>query len=108
MQTLKVKQRFQHVNKTNKYYTHTNTNTHIQTDEQQFHAFKNIINNTNYIYYIDIIAFSILKHSNCIKSSNVMLSFDKFINCLIKSIIKTAAERTTQYRNTHTHTHIHR
>lgn len=38
MQTLKVKQRFQHVNKTNKYYTHTHT--HIQTDKQQFHASK--------------------------------------------------------------------
>lgn len=104
MQTLKVKQRFQHVNK---YYTHTQTHAHIQTDKQQFHASKNIINNTNYIYYIDIIAFSILKLSNCIKSSNVMLSFDKFINCLIKSIIKTAAERTTQYRNTLTHTHTY-
>lgn len=99
MQTLKVKQRFQHVNKTNKYYTHTHT------DKQQFHASKNIINNTNYIYYIDIIAFSILKLSNCIKSSNVMLSFDKFINCLIKSIIKTAAERTAKQKHTHSHTH---
>lgn len=86
--------------------THIPTHTHIQTDKQQFHASKNIINNTNYIYYIDIIAFSILKLSNCIKSSNVMLSFDKFINCLIKSIIKTSAERTTQYRNTLTHTYI--
>lgn len=109
MQKLKVKQRFQHVNKTNKYYTHTHehtTRTHTQTDKQQFHASKNIINNTNYIYYIDIIAFSILKLSNCIKSSNVMLSFDKFINCLIKSIIKTAAKCTEIQIQTHTHTYI--
>lgn len=105
MQTLKVKQRFQHVNKTNKYYTHTPTITHRQTEKEQFHASKNIINNTNYIYYIDIIAFSILKLSNCIKSSNVMLSFDKFINCLIESIIKTAAERTAKQKHTHSHTH---
>lgn len=86
-------------------HKHTHTNTQTQTDKQQFHASKNIINNTNYIYYIDIIAFSILKLSNCIKSSNVMLSFDKFINCLIKSIIKTAAERTEIQIHTHIHTH---
>lgn len=44
---LKVKQRFQYVNK-NKQVLHTHAHAHTYADKLPFHASKNIINNTNY------------------------------------------------------------